>query len=305
MTTGNTALNSNSPDVSRAGIELRPIEPEDRDEAARIVYEAFAGIHDRHRFARDFPTLDAALELTNGFIAHPSIHGVVAEIEGRVVGSNFIDERGPVRGIGPITVDPAVQGRRVGRALMEAVMERNAGALGIRLLQDSFNTGSLSLYASLGFEAAEPVALMNGRPRNRVEGVEVRPLEPGDLEEAEQLHIRVHGFERTAELEDALAAPAFTPTAAVRDGRIVAYAATLSFFPAAHAVAESEGDLAGLIAGTLALTGEDGAFLLPARQSELLRWSLGEGLRIVKPMTYMTVGHYEQPAGAWIPSVLY
>jgi hypothetical protein len=39
---------------------------------------------------------------------------VVAEIDGRVVGSNFLDERGPVRGVGPITVDPAAQGRGSG-----------------------------------------------------------------------------------------------------------------------------------------------------------------------------------------------
>jgi hypothetical protein len=77
-------------------VELRPIKPADRDEAARILYEAFAGIHDHQRFARDFPTLAAAVQLTTNFIAHPSIYGVVAEIGGRIVGSNFLDERGPV-----------------------------------------------------------------------------------------------------------------------------------------------------------------------------------------------------------------
>lgn len=92
---------------------------------------------------------------------------------------------------------------------------------------------------------------------------------------------------------------------AFRDGRIVAYAATLTFFPAAHAVAETEADLAALIAGALADSDAPGSFLLPTRQSELFRWSLAEGLRIVKPMTYMTIGRYEPPAGSWIPSVLY
>ena len=291
---------------SRRPVDVRPIEPADRDEAARIVYEAFAGIHDHHRFARDFPTIDAAAELTTGFIAHPSIYGVVAEIDGRIVGSNFLDERGPIRGVGPITVDPAAQGHGVGRALMQAVLDRGAGAMGIRLLQDSFNTGSLSLYASLGFDVAEPVALMSGRPRSaRVAGVEVRPLERRDLGDCEQLHRRVHGFERTAELEDALALPGFSPSVAVREGRIVAYAAALTFFPAAHAVAETQADMAALIAGALAQTDESGSFLLPTRQAELFRWLLGEGLRVVKPMTYMTIGSYEAPAGGWIPSVLY
>jgi hypothetical protein len=230
----------------------------------------------------------------------------VAEIDGRIVGSNFLDERGAVRGVGPITVDPAVQGRDVGRELMQAVLDRGADAMGIRLLQDAFNTGSLSLYASLGLDVAEPVSLMSGRPRSsRVGGVEVRPLELADLGECQQLHRRVHGFARTAELEDALASPHFSPMVATREGRVVAYAATLTFFPAAHAVAKTQVDMAGLIAGALATTEEPGSFLLPTRQTELFRWCLGEGLRIVKPMTYMTVGRYETPAGSWIPSVLY
>jgi hypothetical protein len=177
---------------------------------------------------------------------------------------------------------------------------------GAGVLQDAFNTGSLSLYASLGFDVAEPVALMSGRPRSsRVGGVEVRPLELADIGECQQLHRSVHGFARTAELEDALAAPHFSPMVATREGRVVAYAATLTFFAAAHAVAKTQVDMAGLIAGALATTEEPASFLLPTRQTELFRWCLGEGLRIVKPMTYMTVGRYETPAGSWIPSVLY
>src|SRR5918995_3037099 len=114
-------------------VVLRPIEPSDADECSRIVYEAFGGIHDHHRFERDFPSLEAAAQLTSAFIAHASIWGVVAEREGRVLGSNFLDERGPVRGLGPITVDPEAQGRGVGRRLMEAALERSADRKSTRL----------------------------------------------------------------------------------------------------------------------------------------------------------------------------
>src|SRR5215203_6124787 len=148
----------------RATVELRAIEPADARDCARILYEAFGGIHDHHRFQRDFPTLEAAEQLTGAFIAHPSIWGVVAESDGRVVGSNFIDERCTIRGVGPITVDPRAQGRGVGRRLMQAALERSRRAAGIRLFQDSFNVGSLSLYASLGFEVKEPAVVISGRP---------------------------------------------------------------------------------------------------------------------------------------------
>src|SRR5919206_2224207 len=116
-------------------IALRAIEPADGEECARIAYEAFARLHDHHRFPRDFPTLEAAGQLISNFIAHPAIWGVVAEAEGRVVGSNFLDERGPITGVGPITVDPRAQGHGVGRRLMKAVMERGAAARGMRLFQ--------------------------------------------------------------------------------------------------------------------------------------------------------------------------
>ncbi len=287
-------------------IAVRAIEPADGDECARIVYEAFGGLQDYHRFPRDFPTLEAAGQLTSSFIAHPAIWGVVAEAEGRIVGSNFLDERGPITGVGPITVDPKAQAQGVGRRLMKAVMERGAGARGMRLFQDSFNMQSLSLYASLGFEVKEPAVVISGTPRSRPPaGIEVRPLEEGDLEECESLCLTVHGFERTNELRDAVHIPVFSPSVAVRDGRITAYATTLTFFPAAYAVAETEEDMNALIAGALGAGDEPASFLLPTRQAGLLRWCLSEGLRPVKPMTYMSIGEYRQPDGCWIPSVLY
>jgi predicted N-acetyltransferase YhbS len=287
-------------------IELRPMEPDDAVAVARIVYEAFGAIHDHHRFPRDFPSFEAAAQLTESFIAHPSIGGVVAEHEGRIIGSNFVDERGPVRGVGPITVHPHSQQRGVGRRLMTAVLERSAGAAGVRLLQDSFNVRSLALYASLGFNATDPVVLMSGRPRTGVpRGFGVRPMTETDVEQSAALHLQTHGFDRTSELRDALHAPGLEPFVATSDGAIVAYATTLTFFPAAHAVAASAPAMAALIAGALAISGAPASFLLPARQHELFRWALDAGLRVVKPMTYMVIGQPHQPHGTWIPSVLY
>lgn len=47
----------------------------------------------------------------------PGIYGVVAEDEGRILGSNFLHDYDPVPGIGPITVDPKSQNRGVGAVL--------------------------------------------------------------------------------------------------------------------------------------------------------------------------------------------
>src|SRR5918994_4829788 len=226
-------------------VTLRRVEPGDAEACAQILFDAFGGFHDHHRFPRDFPVLEAAVGMMEMSIAHPSIWGVVAEVDGRIVGSNFLDERDPIRGVGPITVDPETQDSGVGRKLMEAVMGRAEGAPGIRLLQDAFNMRSLSLYASLGFEVREPAVVISGKPRSGPsQGVDVRPLDEGDLDECEALCERVHGFGRTNELRDAI--QAFAPFVAVRDGRITAYASSVTFWPMNHGVAEGEEDMKAL-----------------------------------------------------------
>lgn len=170
-----------------------------------------------------------------------------------MVGSHFLDARGSITGVGPITVDPRAQAAGVGRRLMEAVLELGAEARGVRLLQDAFNTASLALYSALGFAVREPIALLTGRPHATVTtDAEVRPLRASDIPAAEALALRVHGFERTNELRDALEAPSLEPFVVARGGRITAYATTLTFFPAAHAAAETAEDMKALITGALA-----------------------------------------------------
>jgi len=46
-------------------------------------------------------------------------------------------------------------------------------------------------------------------------------------------------------------------------------------------------------------------FLLPTRQSDLFRWCLQKGLKVMKPLTLMSMGEYREPAGAFYPSVGY
>ena len=41
------------------------------------------------------------------------------------------------------------------------------------------------------------------------------------------------------------------------------------------------------------------------RSSELFEWCLNQGLRVIQTMTLMSRGLYNEPAGAFLPSVLY
>jgi predicted N-acetyltransferase YhbS len=284
-------------------ITLRSPTPDDIEALGRIVYEAFGGIHDQHGFPRDFPNPETALGMMRAWVPHPKVWGVVAEIDGKIVGSNFIDERDPILGIGPITIDPKVQNSGVGRRLMEAVIERGSGAPGIRLVQDGFHMRSLSLYTSLGFEVTAPCIVMAGKPRSGpVKGVRVRPLEESDFDECAALCVKVHGFERTGSLRDSRVTS--TPLVAERDGRIVAYAAAPTYWPMSHGVAETDEDMKALLLAAAADGGEPVALLVPLL-SGLFGWCLEEGLRALKPMNVMAMGSYQEPRGSWYPSVLY
>jgi predicted N-acetyltransferase YhbS len=288
---------------STANVTVRPAEVSDTETLARICFEAFGDIHDYHRFDRDFPALEAALGLMSAWIPHPDVWGVVAELDGEIVGSNFLDERDAIRGVGPITIAPPGQNKGVGRRLMQTVIERGQGADGIRLLQDAFHMRSLSLYTSLGFDVTASCVVMSGNPRDTApDDVEVRALTEADLDECTKLCEKVHGFSRTGSLRDAL--HAFRPFVAVRDGRIVAYASALTFWPMAHGVAENEDDMKALLAGGAAQVDEPIALLVPLR-SGLLRWALEQDLRAIKPMNVMAMGAYQEPKGSWFPSVLY
>jgi hypothetical protein len=45
--------------------------------------------------------------------------------------------------------------------------------------------------------------------------------------------------------------------------------------------------------------------LVPSRNASLLTWGLDNGLRRVQQSTLMTVGLYNEPQAAWMPSIVY
>ncbi|MEG4029604.1 MULTISPECIES: GNAT family N-acetyltransferase [unclassified Microcoleus] len=282
---------------------IRRATHQDIDVCARITYEAFKDISDRHLFPTDFPTLEFATEITGLLIESPLFFGIVAESEGAVVGCGFMDERNPIRGIGPVSVDRTFQGRGTGREIMKALLERGQDAVGIRLVQESFNMASLSLYASLGFEVKEPFVLMEGKFRSQPQkGFEVRPLASEDVGECAALCEKLCGCDRTSDIEYAL--NFFSPWVACKEGRIVAYTCAVSAL--GHSVAETEADMQALLLGAAAYSSDQLlAFHLPLRYASLFRWCLQEGLRALKPMAVMAVGEYRSPEGCWFPSFVY
>ena len=285
-------------------VQIRQAKDADSEICGLICYQAFKAINDRHGFLSNLPSVEIATDRIRAFIKHPAIFAVIAEADGRVVGFNFLSEHDPIRGIGPIVIDPAVQSKGIGRRLMAAVLERARGARGIRLVQEAFNMQSLALYSGLGFEAKEFLVVMIGTPRSMpMSGYEVRRMEKADITDCELLHQQVHGFPRTNELQDRLATG--SPIVAVRNGRIRAYIAVPTVWLASHGVAESDEDMRALLLGAAQIEKASLSFLLPIQFAKFFEWCLTEGFRTIKPMTIMSMGEYNDPKSIYFASVIY
>jgi predicted N-acetyltransferase YhbS len=283
-------------------VTIRSATAEDVAVCGQICYDAFAAINNAHGFPPDIPQLELATDLISSVFSAPDRYCVVAEIDGRIVGSNILDERSIIRGVGPITIDPAAQNVGVGRLLMQAVMDRarDRAAAGVRLVQATFHNRSFSLYSTLGFDVREPLSCLQGRTRERsVPGCHVRPATPADRNACNSLSRRVHGFDRAVELEQAISNG--TALVVEREGRITGYTTHLALF--GHSTSETNLDMQALLASVDSFAGP--GVLVPSRNSPLLRWCLQNGLRVVQPMTLMSTGLYSDPAGAWLPSVLF
>jgi hypothetical protein len=127
----------------------------------------------------------------------------------------------------------------------------------------------------------------------------VRAAKEADLASCNRLCHAIHGHDRGGELKDAIAQG--TARIVERKGELAGYATLIGFF--GHAVAKENDDLKALIADAQTFAGP--GFLVPSRNTDLLRWCLDQKLRITQPLTLMSRGFYEEPAGVFLPSILY
>jgi len=232
--------------MENPSIVIRRATPADAEICGKICFEAFATLAGRHNFPSDFPSAEASIGVLSMMFSHPSFFCVVAEQDGKIVGSNCLDERTPIAGVGPITIDSGAQNRSIGRQLMQAALARaeQRKFAGVRLVQAAYHSRSLSLYTKLGFAVREPLACMQGSTFHKTTpGYRVRPAKASDQAACNELCVRVHGHDRAGELSDAIEQG--TAVVTEREGQIRAYASSVSF--SGHAVGEENEDLQALV----------------------------------------------------------
>jgi predicted N-acetyltransferase YhbS len=287
---------------------IRPIEQNDAESCGKIGYEAHKAISSTHGYPSEQPSEEFGIGLIRRLLGNPNSWGVLAERQGKTLGSIFLHKfpPSPVAVIGPLTVHPSAEGG-VGRMLMDAALTQahKQNYDQIRLVQSPSHIRSFVLYTKSGFTLREPLFLMQGQPlkggdNNSTSSSNVRPVsDDNDISACNDLCKSVHGFSREMELRQAKD----QGVAAIieLDGVITGYAAGIGIF--GHAVAKSNEDLKALIANASAIL--DPGFFVPARNYEVMNWLLEHGFQIVWPANLMTAGPYQEPLTPFLPSLAY
>ena len=287
---------------------IRPIEQNDADICGKIGYEVHKTISSAHGYPSEQPSEEFGIGLIRRLLGNPNSWGVLAERQGKTLGSIFLHKfpPSPVAVVGPLTVHPSAEGG-VGKMLMYAALTqaRKQNHDQIRLVQSPSHIRSFVLYTKSGFTLREPLFLMQGQSlkggnNNDTSSTNVRLVgDDNDVSVCNDFCKSVYGFSREMELRQAK--DQGVATMMEGDGVITGYAAGIGIF--GHAVAKSNEHLKALIANASTILGP--GFFVPARNQELINWLLENGFQIGWPANLMTVGPYQEPQTPFLPSLAY
>jgi GNAT superfamily N-acetyltransferase len=285
---------------------IRLIEYNDAKNCGKIGYQAHKTISSAHGYPSEQPSEEFGIGLIRSLLENPNSWGVLAERQGKTLGSIFLHKfpPSPVAVIGPLTVHPSAEGGGVGRILMDAALtqayEQNYDQ--IRLVQSPSHIRSFVLYTKCGFTLREPLLLMQGQPLKNINtgSANFRPVRnDNDVSVCNELCKSVHGFSREMELRQAK--DQGVATMIEQDGVVTGYAAGLGIL--GHAVAKSNEELKALIINASAILGP--GFFVPARNHELVNWLFKNAFQIGWPANLMTIGPYQDPVTPFLPSLAY
>lgn len=295
-------MNAASPPLTARALEARDIE-----RAGHVLVTAFNQVFQEHGFVSPFPSLESGRQLVATYLSQAETFGTVVEDDrGQLTAIAFAHVRGKTAGIGPVAVAPHVQGRRVGRVLMEALMAGAPGVDSFRLTQDAFNNVSFSLYARLGFVVRD-VALALERapaspPSTPAEGI--RRITSADIAAAIELDAQLTGVRRPVDFVTLMEAG--DGLLLEEHGRLTGYLLRriyVGHMMIGPAAAATDADLYRLIAGALAANPTFSAGLrFLASRPDLLNRLFADGFRVAHLGTFMVRGPWAAPTGATIPA---
>src|SRR5213595_3717111 len=147
----------------QAGVIVRPLGEKDLSEAKRIFHVAFGtflGLADPMEFYADRDYVRTR------YVSDPPA-ALGAEVEGELVGSNFVANWGSVGFFGPLTIRPDYWDRGIAKRLLEPTMEifEKWGTKHAGLFTFAHSAKHVGLYQKFGFWPRFLTAVMSIRVR--------------------------------------------------------------------------------------------------------------------------------------------
>ena len=149
-------------------INVRPLEQRDLPEAGRIMriaFGTFIGVPNPERFGEGMD------HVASRWRADPSA-AFAAEVDGRLVGSNFAAKLGCFAFFGPLTVLPEFWDRGIAKRLLEPTMElfKNWRVTRVALFTFAHSPKHFGLYQSFGFWPRSLTFVMSKSPQTATPG---------------------------------------------------------------------------------------------------------------------------------------
>jgi len=254
---------------------------------SEICYNAFKTINEQHGFPPDFfrawndPRHDVHAVFSPWCLCSGSWSGW------QIVGSNFLWEESAIVGVGPTTVAPHIQDASLFDG-SSAGTGKTTRVCGRAPMQRLFIIDRCHSIPNLGL-TYRTLVICKASIRTEHSRLRSSPSNRGSRS-CGRLCQRVHGFDRNREH----AIQRGTATVVEHDGRITGYATTIGFFVMLWVKPMKT---KALIGAANPLT--DLVFFLPTRTVNCS--SLQQGASCVQPMILMSLGFYNQPAGAFCP----
>jgi GNAT superfamily N-acetyltransferase len=293
------------------GVTLRRVEPADVAAAGDLCFVAFHDVALRHGQVPIWanPAVARAhLETLRGL---DPAGGIVCEWAGRPIGVAWVRARGSVATLGPLAVEPAAQGRGVGRRLIEeALTHVGRHAPQVRVATEALPGTSSAPFLRLGFRIVCPLLELRLDPERTLRapatpaGVVLRAPASADRPRIIERDARAFGGQRAGDV-DLMLGQGRSLVAERGEGRLAGHAlagvlgGVARIGPAFADDAEVVLAMVGALAGPLAGEGHAVHVLAVGTDRRVVEGLLEAGFRVLR------AGHYLVRGGGTAPPVGY
>lgn len=283
-------------------------------EVASLCHRAYADIEDHLRFRRDaeFPANHFRLfrdsagiaEVLKLMINDSDHYGVCAWFDGALAGCGFLSLFAEYGIVGPVAVDPRHQGKGVGHAICDALIEHAAmaGQTPLLAFADQSSADAIAIAVKAGFDVKGIFMLMNPSQMVFLHDTAIRPIAPSDIVELTTTFPEFNStnYRRHISLRSVRALSAGEPLLYQRNGEILGYIVP---GPLGQGACVSDDVAYRLIKSTAADTTADIRFACPLIGSDLFRRLTVDRCEPIRQFTLLIRGPYVQRSHLWMPGL--